>query len=357
MAHEIFGTRFAERQSDRPAWHGIAKAIFERTQQITATEALKSAGISYEVRRLPAIVGWTNSDGSITPIDTGMVGLVREPTTDDPEPRVLGTATSDYELVQNYELAEMIDPVAAYWPVETVGALRQGAITFFTLDVGQFGVKGEGCRQYLLVDNGFDGGHGLNVRQTGIRVVCANTLRMSESSNSFTVKLAHRSGIKAEAKFYIELVAQLRRNIEGFQRSMQALGETRITGEQVKGVIDATYPLPTKPQKLVVTDGISSDAMTADMVQKILADREFAEAEFKRMLDRTEALRMGGYQLYDKLCDEFPGIAGTAWAAYNAVTELATWREGPQADSALMFGVRSQEIQRAYDAVAKLVVA
>jgi hypothetical protein len=39
------------------------------------------------------------------------------------------------------------------------------------------------------------------------------------------------------------------------------------------------------------------------------------------------------------------------------VTELATWREGPQADSALMFGVRSQEIQRAYDAVAKLVTA
>lgn len=109
------------------------------------------------------------------------------------------------------------------------------------------------------------------------------------------------------------------------------------------------------PPKLVVTDGVTSEAMTADMVQKILADREFAEREFARAKERAQALRIGGYEMYEKLCDDFNPVAGTAWAAYNAVTELATWREGPQADSALMFGVRSQEIQRGYEAAAKLV--
>ena len=48
-------------------------------------------------------------------------------------------------------------------------------------------------------------------------------------------------------------------------------------------------------------------------------------------------------------------LRGTAWAAYNAVTEVADWREGRGADASALFGGRAKEKSRAYEAAMVLV--
>lgn len=122
------------------------------------------------------------------------------------------------------------------------------------------------------------------------------------------------------------------------------LGHVRWAIRERKGEPTAAAPAPAKP----------AGGRKGKRARK--AQARANEAGLKANAKAAVATPVG-YDTYDKICTEFPGIAGTAWAAYNAVTELATWREGPQADSALMFGIRSQEIQRGYEAAAKLVVA
>ena len=352
MTHEIFGERFIGART--PAWHNLGTVF---TDAPTMTEALVRAKITYAVKKIPLLGGWSMPDGTVKLVDPGVVALVREPTADDPEPRSLGTASNDFTVVQNHELAELLDPLSKEWPVETAGALREGAITFMTLDVGKFAVAGDECAQYLLVSNGFDGTRSLEVRQTGIRVVCANTLAMAEGKSSVAFKLRHIGDVKREAEWYINLIAELRTGMKAAQERLAALGEAKVTHDEVKAIIDAAYLMPKTPQKLTVTNAASSEAMNKELVKRLLEDTKGDVHKHQVDRDRAQMLRQAGYEMYEKLSDEFDRIAGTAWAAYNAVTETSTWREGPNADESVMLGVRADEIGRAYDKAMTLVNA
>ena len=51
---------------------------------------------------------------------------------------------------------------------------------------------------------------------------------------------------------------------------------------------------------------------------------------------------------YERINTEYPEIANTTWSAFQAVTEIANWRNGPNADKAVLFGSRKEEMDRAY---------
>ena len=355
MAHEIFGNRIALR--GEPAWHKIARKIFGRDEAVSATDAFVAADMMYEVRKLPLMAGYELPGGEVRVLDSGLVGLVREPTADDPDPRVLGSASSGYTVFQNRELAELLDPLSKLWPVESAGALKHGALTFVTLDVGMFDILGETVRNYLFCHQGFDGTRGLKIGQTPVREVCWNTLQAGEAAAALSYTIRHVGDVKAQAEWYVNLIGDLRESIQAAQDNFKAMGDRKVTPEEAKAVVDAAYPMPKPPKQLKVATGAASEAMTKDAVKALLAATEPMQRQFDQDRARADSLRVAGYQMYEKLQDEFNRIAGTAWAAYNAVTETSTWREGPNADESVMLGVRADEIGRAYDKAMTLVNA
>ena len=91
-------------------------------------------------------------------------------------------------------------------------------------------------------------------------------------------------------------------------------------------------------------------ALTADL----LISLEKAQESYDKQCDKVNALREAARERFESF--EPARLRGTAWAAYNAVTEVAGWREGRGADQSALFGGRAAEKSRAYEAAMSLIV-
>jgi hypothetical protein len=345
MSHEIFGQRFNGYKE--PAWHGLGTVF---TEPMLATEVIE--GLDYEVVTSPLIAAVQDGDDTVI-VPTNMVNIMREPTDDDPEWRHFGTAHKDYGLVSNRRLAELLDPFTEEWPVETVGMLGKGERIFFCLDAGEFDVAGENCKQYIMVNNSHDGKGSLNVSQSGVRTVCWNTWQYAESNSTIMFKLSHHKNVEADTIDYLDKMSALRKAIATAQERAQLMGTTKADQEAVFKLINAAFPLPSKPQRLRVTERVISE--NPDHPATIAARSAVADLKEKheRALENAHNLRQAGLDVYVALGDKFPTIAGTVWHAFNAVTELSNWRDGVSSDHvtvdrAVVYGSRAEEMKRAY---------
>lgn len=333
-------------------------------EPIPIGEAIVSTGLDYLIHKVPLTYVWPPNEtdpDKITVMQSDKVSLVRPPLDDETEPRELGQASSGFEVVQNHELGELLGPLNESWPIETVGALKEGAITFLTLDMGQLDVGGEEVGKYLLVSNGHDGTRGLSFKAVRTRVVCANTLEAAEGERSaFDFTLRHTQGIREDAKWILDLMGRLRTQEEKIDETMQRMAEVQLDDEGLNTLIDAAYPLPKQPAKLQIANEAASEAVTADQVKAALELREHAannNTEFERKLERAETIRAGMREAYEGINESYPQIAGTVWAGVNGITEVSNWRNGRNADSSVIFGDRAGEGRRAYVAARKLVTA
>ena len=116
MTASLFGDRFAGRRE--PAWHKLGQ-VFPQKEKVTASEGMKKADIMFGIDKHPQIVKM--EDG--TELETGSYAVVREPTHDDPEHKVLATVGKEWTCLQASELGKMLDPISEQFPVETVGAI------------------------------------------------------------------------------------------------------------------------------------------------------------------------------------------------------------------------------------------
>src|SRR5678815_3071880 len=92
-------------------------------------------------------------------------------------------------------------------------------------------------------------------------------------------------------------------------------------------------PYPTRPKKAQVLDTIKeskvADALDPEKIQAL----EYVSNVHAYQMMRVDVFRQGTLELYDKICDEYPDIAGTSWAIYNAVVECADYRNGGAQES------------------------
>ena len=144
MAASLFGERFIGRRE--PAWHRLGE-VFPADEKMTATQAMERADIMFGIDKHPQVVKM--ADG--TELATDSFAVVREPTVDDPEPRVLATVGKEWTAIQARDLGEMLDPISKRFPVETAGAIGQGEKIFITLDAGASSIAGEDHKLFWLV--------------------------------------------------------------------------------------------------------------------------------------------------------------------------------------------------------------
>lgn len=344
MAHSIFGSRFyGYRQA---AWHGLG-TVFEGHK--TLTEAFTEAGLDYEFAKCPikVLTPWGEVDSQE---NAGKVAIVRQPVADDPVARQVAVVSSDYGLMQNMEIARLLDPLSQEWGVETVGALGRGERIFATLRVGSEEIKGDEVQEFFLLNENKDGTGGINLTYTTVRVVCANTLRIALSQED-VVNIQHTTDVADKLGFEASVLGAMKKIRSSALETIRKLAETTITDKQAEEVFAAAFPMPKKPRAFRF-HGATPDAVGEAL---FIAERnraEGAEAGYKWQVSRVEEFRNGAKSLYIKLNDEFPQIARTAWGAVNAISELADHRTGRDADGkskamSATFGARSEEKDRA----------
>lgn len=346
MSDNIWGKRFAERNNagqDDFAWHRLGTRL--PAGDLTVRQAVEIADIDYGVVTVPLFFR-SPTDGQ--PIQSDQVAIIRPAWKGEPE-HVYGYASNQYTPLQNIEVAQLLEPLAVHWPVETIGVIRQGADMFITLDAGRRKIGGDEMRQFFFVWNSHDGSSALRVRVTPIRVVCQNTCILGDARATIAMDVRHTRQILQEAAFAFDLVAQLRQTEDSTMEALTRLTKIRLTVDQVADVFNRAYPVREPSVQLSFLEANESSLNEQQKV-RLSALKANLETERAKMLKR----QLAALERYNVFNGEHSGMAGTGWAAYNAITEVETWRQGgtdQQAATSILMGERGATMARAYDAI------
>lgn len=188
MAHEIDTTTgtAAFYSLRKPAWHGLGTVVNEPA---STPDILKLARMDWTVEKVPLLARvpdlGIDAEGSVVEV----MGEVEVPShravrrTDTGA--ILGVVGADWTPVQNEQLFAWLNALGSWGDltVETAGCLDNGRTVWALarMDALQWEMDSvDVIRPYLLLSNGHAGQRALTIMPTTVRVVCANTLRMSD---------------------------------------------------------------------------------------------------------------------------------------------------------------------------------
>jgi phage/plasmid-like protein (TIGR03299 family) len=260
-------------------WHGLGQKL---DAPATAQEAIAAAGLDYEVQ--------------LTPIATydGLTVEGRRAVVRYDKQEVLGVVSDRYVPVQNKQAFGFLDAVVVNGGLRyhTAGALGKGERIFLLAKLAEsIRVKNSDdlVDEYLLLSNAHDGSAALRIYFTPIRVVCSNTLAMAErSSRGQGVSIMHKGDLAAKIKDAQETLGLARRYFDDAAAWIDRIASYHPTVAELTAYFKKLYPDPDE----------GKDNARAEKVRNEL-NRLFEEGVGQDMAE----------------------IKGTAWAAFNAVTE------------------------------------
>ena len=331
MAHMIDETtgRAAMAYTGATPWHGLGQAL---TPDATIEQWTEQAGLNYRV--LESVVEYT------TPSVTGMQAW--------PERKVLhrsdtgaplAVVSNGYNVVQPSEVMSFFRTLVNLggFKLETAGALSHGRRVWALASVGEGApvVDGDIVKPYLLLGTSYDGTMATIAQFTAIRVVCNNTITAAvggysngrpvsgeaETDKGYlksAVRVLHSERFDAEAvRLQLGVVAN---QFEGFMiQSRQLAGQSMTREECDVFVAELLKPYHTSAKPIDETKG------------------------YKRILELFDGAAIGA---------DIKGVAGTRWAALNAVTQLVDHERGRSDNTRLesaWFGTGNALKQRALE--------
>ena len=309
MAHNINYNEQTRRYSffcvKEKAWHGLGQIV---KQYPTSEEAIKHAGLDYEVVKSPL---FTNGSEIITDFNhlemnqntLEVPNYFANIRTDNNT--VLGVVGKDYHIVQNHEAFNFFDAIVGGDEgilYETAGALGKGERIFITAKLPDYIRVGNGddvTEKYIFLTTSHDGSGSITAAFTPIRIVCQNTLNASLRNMTNVVRIKHTSGAKQRIENAHKIMGLANTLSTQLENIFNNWTKVRVTDQEVKKLIQLAL-CPNKE--------------TLDLLKKGAHDE--ISTLFKNMID--DAFN------YAMLSDtqQMDTTKGTLYGDYNAVTGI-----------------------------------
>ena len=329
MAHQFSSGVFCY---NKPAWHRLGVVV---DGTLSAREAFRMAKADFLVAGRPvydsdmkAIPGYQ----AISRIDTG---------------RTLSVMTETYTPIQNDSLIRIVEALREDINIDAVCVLSDGKKVTFTAKVrGAEGdvVPGDPVQQYLVGCTSHDGSIPFQLMFSPIRVVCQNTLSaaLGVASNqrhrNNAIRIRHTKNAESLIARLPELVDVRRRQFIGGLEELRHMAATPCSITQFRQYITTVFA----DQLQGTVNDMRGDKSTAR--PRVLEDLPGWSSMQRKF--NGEAIGI-----------ELPASRGTAWAAYQAVTEFISHESGRAKDpkdatrqrlEALYWGKASETITNAH---------
>ncbi|MDN4028934.1 DUF932 domain-containing protein [Chryseobacterium gambrini] len=341
MAHNInFNNRtgkYSFFSVKEKAWHGLGQVV---EQYPTSAEAIKHAGLDYEVEKTPLYTKGTGiievADGIVVQdSELSVPNYFANIRTDNNA--VLGVVGKDYHIVQNREAFNFFDAIVGGGDgilYETAGALGNGERIFITAKLPDYIRVGNGddvTEKYIFLTTSHDGSGSITAAFTPIRIVCQNTLNASLRNMSNVVRIKHTSGAKQRlenAHKVMGLANTLSKQLEGIFNNW---ANVKVTDREVRKLIE----LALCPNKETLNNLNKGNYDEISTVFKNTVDDAFAYA----MVSDTQ---------------QMDTTKGTLFGAYNAVTgyfqNVRNYKDGEaKLQSIVMGGTAQLKTQKAFE--------
>lgn len=334
MAHNLFYNTQTGQHSffsvkEKP-WHGLGQII---DQYPTSAEALKFAGLDYEVIKEDLYTTSFNKDGQAMDFTKRVkthYATIRKDTGD-----ILGIVGKDYQIVQNVEAFSFFDAIVGGDGIqyETAGALGSGERIFITAKLPNYIRVGKEdlIEQYLFLTTSHDGYGSITAAFTPIRVVCQNTLNAALKSHSNCIKIRHTTGAKERLEQAHQLIGITNTLSTQLETIFNRWAKVKISDPEIKKLIQQAMC----PNKEVYSNLHAGKDDALSTAFKNICDNAFTYA----MSNETQTMET---------------TCGTLFGAYNAVTgyfqNVRNYKnDEAKLKSLLHGGIAQQRTQKAFD--------
>jgi phage/plasmid-like protein (TIGR03299 family) len=290
MAHGITETDTMVSYNGVVPWHRLGTVVSGYEDQ---SDALTRSGINYTVDGGPV---YTTVGDDVVEIK-GYKAQRRSDTG-----AVLAITGEGFSTLQNPDWwADMVALVSAFGDaaqIETAGTLNGGRKVWILANLPGFTiepVRGDRTIVRLLGSNSHDGSSSAVAKLVSERVVCANTLGIALGERGTEFKIRHTGNMDLKRQHAAKFMQKAIEAVGGYGEKCARLADTGMTDEAWNGLLLSLFPV--KDDAKITTRG---DAIR----------------------DRILTLSATG------LGQDIPGVAGSAWAALNAVTEWTTHERG-----------------------------
>jgi phage/plasmid-like protein (TIGR03299 family) len=335
MSHEIRSTDAMLYVGETP-WHKLGISL--TTPPATIAEAMALCGLDWHVtlRNL--------STEDHTSVEHRAVRR-------DSDGRVLGVVGPRWRPIQNVEAFAPLQPFidAGQCAIETMGSLFDGGRVWALARVNRDPmtiVPGDDVAKYMLLANGHDGSMTMRVGFTPVRVVCQNTLSMSIAKNagSKLIRIRHTQGAQKALADVCATIDMANAGFEATADQYRALARKQVNAADLRSFIKVVFPPPPAPppapakrpsepeivvnvcdtpalQSILDANYTGQSAVAGSVTLEEIAD-ETSRDKDARCVSILEELFVHGQG------NAMAGVRGTAWAAYNAVSEYVTHSRG-----------------------------
>jgi len=260
-------------------WHGIGTKL---DKPATAALAIQAARLDYPIE------SEVTFDKNREKVDNVKL-IVRQDTRN-----VLGVVSESYKIIQNRDAFGFFDSIVGEGQAiyHTAGALGKGERIWIMAKLPDDTIitKDDVVEKYLLLTNSHDGTSALRMYFTPVRVVCQNTLILSLHDARNGVSIRHVGDIK-----------------------------TKVTeARRVLGLAVNYYTKFSEDAHALVKYQMSKVELEAYFDYALRGKNAGSKEESGRFLNERDAL----FNLFEGgKGNKLEGVRGSAWCAYNAVTE------------------------------------
>jgi phage/plasmid-like protein (TIGR03299 family) len=298
-------------------WHGLGQELHGRP---TVREAITASGLDWEVELVPLV-----TEDAHAPAPARAVRR----TTDQ---RILGIVGPSYHTLQNRDAFAFFQPFldAGLAALHTGGSLCGGKKVWLLARIEREPLvigADDTIEKFVLLSNSHDGSTSVRVGLTPIRVVCTNTLALAhaDKAGSKLIRVRH--------------TRRLTDNLDALREVMDlAEQEFTATAEQYRRLRNR---------------GINQNDLTRYVRQVFQIESKQLNGQQRRILESCFRLFEEGRGA------ELPGVRGTLWGAYNAVTEYLGYERGKGQDTrlaSLFFGDSARTNHRALEVALAMAV-
>lgn len=273
-------------------WHGLGTPV---PKGITAEEMIHAAGMEWEVDLRPARGATTiNRKGEYSRYE-----IVRLPRPQTKEFEVLlGVVGRRYQPLQNVDAFAFFDPIVGEKKAhfETAGVLGQGERIWVMVRMpdAMTIVRGDDCHKYLLLSNTHTGEGAVLAKFTSVRVVCQNTLILAMEDGQKAYRVRHSKKMEFKLNELADFLAITQKVFLVAEERFRSWAKIQMTKDRLDLYFEAVFP--------------RSES------QKKKGERPARWVALRDIFDGRPDLQM-------------PGVKGTLWGAYNAITHFEDYKQ------------------------------
>lgn len=279
---------------DEGAWHGLVTPVKGPLAATAALEMGHMKGLDYHTEPLLAVM----TDPAIfVPVPDKYTTVARDPFDRSRWESIGGYLSDGYTMHTPEDIAEFGDALAGQGAtLSAIGLIDEGKRMFASFKVRDYQFGGDQMFAWLNVYSDFTGGAATVCKPGATRVVCKNT---------FHIGLAEQVAIKFKARHtgvgLVDRVDEARQALgiaeqamDHFEAQVQRMLDTELSDAKFAKIVEQYMPIP------------------EDALPRIVLKREQARDAI------TSVWKSGNAA----------GISGTAWGAYNSLTEYIDWTGG-----------------------------